>query len=333
MAWDNYYGKHCSRLYGWLPASKEFKMRKGDAKLKYLTLSDTEAIDIFMLEMEGILERDENNALTDVTICEMDESKIAEIFQNVKPPLRESIVKGKIEHLLLFKDTEELSDLEETGADVRSLEQRKQLNMRRDAMRLQETFPFDIINFDPCNSILGPEKELFKAFGKLFELQKGVDEFLIFSTTPINAKDPILKLFKQDFDQNIKDHPVIKEISNKVLGTTDFDEITDEHAKISIGFGKTLIAKLAIKHGFKSVQKGIYIYESHNGTFMLSSVTELHVSKNENIEEWYPKEIANLIQNMPTIYPLCVAEQDDMVKDHLKAVITSRNEIQKQFLN
>ena len=95
MGWDNYYSKHCTRMYGWLPASKEFKERKGNAKLKYLTLCDTNAIDIFMFEMEGILERDENKTLTGVTICEMEESKIAEIFQNVNSPLRESIIKGK----------------------------------------------------------------------------------------------------------------------------------------------------------------------------------------------------------------------------------------------
>lgn len=147
--WDNYYSKHCTRFYGWLPASKDFKERKGDSKISYLTLCDTNAIDIFMLEMEGVLQRDANQTLTGVTICEMEESKLADIFKNVNPPLRESIVKGKIQQLLLFQDTPELQAMNPDG-DVRNRETRRKLNMRRDAIRLQEGFPFDIINLTPA---------------------------------------------------------------------------------------------------------------------------------------------------------------------------------------
>ncbi len=64
--WDNYICKHCARYYGWLPASKEFAARIRKKHVKYFTLSDTQAIDIFMFEMEGVLVRDGNNMLPEV---------------------------------------------------------------------------------------------------------------------------------------------------------------------------------------------------------------------------------------------------------------------------
>lgn len=328
--WDNYYSKHCARYYGWLPASKEFKTRKGNSKIKYLTLCDVNAIDIFMLEKEGILVRDENNTLTGVTICEMDESKIADIFKNVNPPLRESIVKGKIQHLLLFKDTKELSTLD-PDADVRNRDTRRLLNMRRDALRLQSDFPFDIINFDPCDTIINPNGEMFKAFNKIFELQNGIDEFLMFSTTPITLNAAINKLFQEDFKKNVEDHQVIKLAAEANLNTISFAEIGDDNKKAAIGFGKTLIAKVSIKYGFRSTQSGIYIYKSDNGTAMMSSVTLLQKANKKEVDEWYPNEIAKIIAEMPTVYEPEFALENKVVRDHLKSIVDSRNNLQKQF--
>lgn len=329
--WDNYYSKHCTRFYGWLPASLSFKKDKGDVKIKYLTLCDTQAIDIFMLEMEGVLERDENHALTGITICEMDESKIAEIFQNVNPPLREAIVKGKIQQLLLFEDNAELRALDPEG-DIRNIAKRRQLNMRRDALRLQDSFPFDIINFDPCDSIINPDKEMFGALDKIFELQKEKDEFLIFATTPLKLNEKIYRIFSDDYKQNIEEHDAIKIASNEFLSTLVFEEIEDENKQAAIGFGKTLIAKLSIKHGFVSDQKGIYIYKSDNGTVMLSSVTLLKKDSQVNINDWYPNEIVKIISEMPVIYETDDAVSNEDVKAHLLSVIKSRDLIQQQFI-
>lgn len=328
--WDNYYSKHCTRFYGWLPASKEFKERKGDSKIKYLTLCDTNAIDIFMLEMEGVLQRDTNQTLTGVTICEMEESKLADIFRNVNPPLRESIVKGKIQQLLLFQDTPELQAMDPDG-DVRNREVRRKLNMRRDAVRLQASFPFDIINFDPCDSIINPNKEMFHALNKIFELQGDIDEFLIFSTTPIHLNEEITQLFSADFKQNIEDHEVIKLASEAALNTLEFSSIRDEHKKAAIGLGKTLIAKFAIKNGFISNQLGIYIYKSDNGTAMMSSVTLLSKANGQEPNDWYPNEIVKIIREMPTVYEPEYAEANDAVKNHLTAILQRREEIQSQF--
>ncbi|MDB5119731.1 MAG: hypothetical protein JWN56_949 [Sphingobacteriales bacterium] len=328
--WDNYYSKHCTRFYGWLPASKEFKERKGDSKIKYLTLCDTNAIDIFMLEMEGVLQRDANQTLTGVTICEMDESKLADIFKNVNPPLRESIVKGKIQQLLLFQDTPELQAMDPDG-DVRNIKIRRKLNMRRDAIRLQAGFPFDIINFDPCDSIMNPDKEMFQALDKIYELQSDIDEFLIFSTTPIHLNEAISKVFDDDFNKNIEDHEAIKIASEATLNTLSFAAIGDEHKKAAIGLGKTLIAKLSIKHGFVSNQLGIYIYKSDNGTPMMSAVTLLCKANGQQTVDWYPNEIVKIIKEMPTVYEPDYAEGNDDVKNHLSSVIQRREEIQNQF--
>ena len=97
--------------------------------------------------------------------------------------------------------------------------------MRRDALRLQDGFPFDMINFGSrviqCFTL---KKNFLKHLINYLNFKKGIDEFLIFSTTPVRLNDPILKLFSNDFKQNIKDHEAIKKVSNDVLKTIEFDK-------------------------------------------------------------------------------------------------------------
>jgi hypothetical protein len=327
--WDNYLGKHCARLYGWLPPSLAFRKRK-IGKIKYLTLCDTNAVDIFMFEKEGVLTRQANHTLTDVTICEMDDAKIADIFKNVNPPLRDSIVNGMIQKLILFEDTKELKAIGD-DEDVKDIKKRRLLNLRRHALRLQESFPFDIINFDPCDSMLKPDSEMFKAFNKLFQLQDGQDEFLIFSTTPVAWNADILKLFAEDFKQNLKEYETIKNASKATLKTTEFSKITDVHKKAAIGFGKALIAKLAIKNGFISEQLGVYIYFSDKGSVMMSSVSLLKKANGGQIKDWYPQEIIKIINSMPIVYEPRNVAKDKKVKEHLDAVLARREQIQREF--
>lgn len=332
--WDEYYSKHCARFYGWLPAGKAFKDKQKKKKLKYFTLCDTNAIDIFMFEMEGILQRDKNQVLTDIIICESDSGKIEKIFENVRPPLRESIVFGKVEELLLFEDNEKLKSID-PESDVRNLNLRQQVKIRRDALRLQNNFPFDIINFDPCNSLLRPNKRMYQTLDKIFEFQTKADinDFLLLVTTPIGEDDAKLEQFKNDYKNNIDDYKIIADASNKILGTLDFDEIDDYIKQVSIGFGKTLLSKIALKYGWKCSHKGIYAYENNTKRFMLTTVTELSRDTNNEDKSWYPLEIVNIIENMPQIFTYENSLQDDKVKDNLDKVVLHRDEMQSRFKN
>lgn len=173
---------------------------------------------------------------------------------------------------------------------------------------------------------------MFQALNKIFELQSNINEFLIFSTTPIHLNEAISKLFSDDYKQNIEDHEVIKVASEETLDTVEFNSINDENKKAAIGLGKSLIAKLSIKNGFVSNQLGIYIYKSDNGTAMMSSITLLSKSNGQEPNEWYPSEIVKIIKEMPIVYEPEYAEKNEDVINHLTSVIQRREQIQSQFM-
>lgn len=102
--WDTYYCKHCARLYGWLPAVQEYREKINRETIKYFTLSDVKAIDVFMLEMEGILQRDEKKRLPNVVICEGNPAKVAQIYEVIRPPIKEAVIPEKLQDLLTFQE-------------------------------------------------------------------------------------------------------------------------------------------------------------------------------------------------------------------------------------
>lgn len=331
MGYDHYYGKHWARTSGWLPVSIEFKERVEKEKIKYLTLCDVQAIDIFMLEQAAVLTRNDNRFLTDIIICEADNEKIPEIFEVTKPPLREAIVQGKLEKLLLFEDDDETRDVD-PDEDVRNRKLREKLAIKKHAQKLKKEFPFDIINFDPYGNLLSPNRELFRAFEEIFKLQHGLGQFLMFVTSPINDFDEILPQFKADFDKNIADHEEIKVCSETYLQTSDFSEFS-KHKKAAIGLGKSMVAKYSKKYGWESKHHGIYVYENDAGRFMMSSVIEFTANSDANKEDWYINDVKAIIENMPVSISFQAANTDKEIIDSLESIIEYRKQLQKEFSN
>jgi hypothetical protein len=146
--YDTYYAKHYARYNGWLPASVEYKRLLGRRPLKYFTLCAREAIDIFMLELEGVLSRDQNGNLLNVVICEFDQRAALDIFRLVRPPLREAILVGKLEEILLFQDTAETRELS-PDEDYKDMGLRALMRIKRQSEQVKNHFPFDVINLDP----------------------------------------------------------------------------------------------------------------------------------------------------------------------------------------
>jgi len=329
--WDEYYSKHCVRYYGWLPVCKALFQKK--KKIKYLTLSDINAIDIFMLELEEVLKRDSNKVLTDIIICESELEKIQQIFENVRPPLQESIINGKIEQLLLFEDKPKYNRLQ--NDDPISRELRRTLNLRSEALRFQNEFPFDIINFDPCASILNPRKDTFKTVGKIVEFQRKnkADNYLLIITTPItkflDAKNEFKKLAIDDYQSNLNNYSSIEEKSNELFGTINFEEIESSHKQNAIAFGKTIVAKLIKKLGLSAINHGIYIYENKDKRYMLSSVVEV-ITKPKN-ENWYQNEIVKIMEDMPTEFTYKGSLKNKEVVQHLQSIVNHREKIKEEF--
>lgn len=326
--WDTYYCKHCARFYGWLPAIQGYMKQTNKEIVTYFTLSDVQAIDVFMLEMEGILARDERNRLPNVIICEGEPSKIAAILEVVRPPVKEAIIPDKLQDLLTFEDDEYTKTI---SADERPKSRaiRKRLQTKQNFEVLKKYLPFDIINFDPNDNLLNPApsaNRLYQAFKNMFELQKSADTFLLLVTTPIHDIAPGSKeKFKYDFVANVDEYTEIRTALLTSLKTVDYDEI-DETVRIAHGFAKSIVMSAARGKGWNCEHKGIYVYENEYGNEYLSSAIKCSNAGNTPDESSYVADITSVINNMPNYYSYSGSLRDQAVKDHLGKIIEFRKE-------
>ena len=149
--------KHYVRRCGWLTAAKEQKhaisKRSKRIPLRYFTFCAAEAIDVFMLEREGILNRsEETGRLEGVYFCEKDLDKFGIIANLIGSP--EQGFRGPFDEIVLFEDDEEtegktLEDDQPYTPEVREKLIEK-LIYKDTHCRLRKAFPFDIINLDVC---------------------------------------------------------------------------------------------------------------------------------------------------------------------------------------
>ena len=333
MNYDENYPKHCARYYGWLPASKEYRKKIKGKPLKYFTLCAKEAIDVFMLELEGVLERDQNRKLPDVVICEKNPRDAAEILKLVRPPLKEAILIGELEKILTFRDTDETIGLS-ADEDVKDYSIRKLLKIKALSERVKEYFPFDIINFDPYGNLLDPaprENELYQSFTKIFELQESINTFLLFVTTPITHIHPDFQSkFKKNLRFNVSKHPKIHTALLWSISTIDYDEIDDDK-RTSIGFAKSIVIPAARSEGWNSEHKGIYIYQKRHSTKMLSSVIQFSKAGDVSDESVYVEDIVRVIEQMPEYYSYADSLKKQEVKEHLEKIIEFREKSREEY--
>jgi len=335
--YDKYYAKHCARYYGWLPAGKAYQKglgRNPKKSIKYFTLCGKKAIDIFMFEMEGVISRDKNRTLPHVIICEENGRDALEILELVRPPQKEAIIIGPLEKILTFEDNEHTRG-HSPDDDIRNRHIREMVRIKGLSQRLINFFPFDIINFDPYENILNPDKEanklLYKAFEKVFELQHSINSFLFFITAPISdIHEDFQSRFRHDFVSNVSTHQEISEHLLLSVGTTEYDQL-DENKRVAIGFAKSVILSAAKKNGWNSEHKGIYIYQNKSLRKMLSSVVQFSKAKSTADNLMYVKDIIRVIEQMPTFYSYKDSEKTKEVIDHLNRIVDLRDRTRDEF--
>lgn len=326
--WDTYYCKHCARFYGWLPASKEYLKHAKKATLKYFTLSGTKAIDVFMFELEGLLPRDKSGKLPNVVICEEIPDKVPEILDVVRPPTKEAIIIGKLQDVLNFED-DEYTKITPLDAYSKDPKKRARLRLKRTFERLRLFFPFDIINFDPCDSLLSEdiaENKLYLALENVFELQKLTANFLLFVTIPkIDVADSSINRLRSDFEDNVYKYPEINKALLSSTKTIDYDGV-DENKRMALGVAKSIVLRAARKKGWNCEHKGIYVYENEQGHRILNSVTVCTQASGEPSESSYVGDLVRIILDMPKYYSYSDSLQDQAVKEHLGRIVQFREE-------
>lgn len=331
--YDKHYPKHCVRYYGWLPASKALKELIEDKPIKYFTLCAKQAIDVFMLELEGVILRDQNKKLPNVIICEEKERDAAEILKLVRPPLKEAILIGKLEEILTFQDTIETRGLS-PDEDVKDYKIRNLLRIKRLSERARKYFPFDLINFDTTGNLLNPIQEnnkLYQSLNKIFELQKNINSFLLFITTPIYDIHPNMKSrLKIKFEGNISLYTKIRSALHSSFGTTSYYRI-DWKKRIAISFAKSIVISAAKSQGWKHKHCGIFLYESLNRKKMLNSVIQFNKANNSRQESIYVEDIIRIIKQMPVFYSLEESIINQEVIRHLDKIKEFREKSREEY--
>jgi hypothetical protein len=299
--YDYYYAKHFARYHGWLPASLECKKLFGRKPIKYFTLCAREAIDVFMLESVGVLERNRTGHLPNVIICECKEKAALDILKLVRPPLKEAMLVGEIEKILLYQDTPETRRLS-PDEDYRDARLRRIMMYKRLFQRITQLFPFDIINFDPYGNFLDPdlnENRLCQSFEKILEFQKATDKFLLFITTPIDRIHPaFMKRLEENVKLNIARYSTVRDALQESIGAKVYNEIDEKKAK-SLGFAKAVIIATARNNGWECKHQGIYVYESPKGRIMMSSIVWFYKAPSEPDGIAYLQDVIRIVQQMP----------------------------------
>lgn len=330
--YDKYYVKHCARYYGWLPAIEKYKEELNRGSLKYFTLCARSAIDVFMLEMKGLLLRDESKKLPNVVICENDKGAAIEILNLVRPPLKEAVIQGPLEDILLFQDDEQTKGLS-PDAYVKNFRIRERLRIKMLSERLKMFFPFDVINFDPYGNLLDPglrKNRLYQCLKKIFELQEQISTFLLLLTTPISCvHTDCASRLRADFEANVHRYKKIRDVLLSSLHTIGYDEIEDKK-RIAIGFAKSIVLATAKNTGWNCEHQGIYVYQNKHGNRFLSSITKVYRTQSSPDESVYIDDIIRIIKDMPKYYSYKDADTNLEVIKHLEEVKKYREKVRKE---
>ena len=273
--------KHYVRRYGWLPASQQqrqtVRKRLKKIPLRYFTFCASEAIDVFMLEREGILKRSEKTGrLEGVYFCEEDSHSFGKISDLIGSP--EQGFQGKFEEIVLFEDSEETIGKTLVDENFYVPEIREKLICKDAHCRLREAFPFDIINLDVFGVMFPPRK------GVITPLLESILKILDWQTTSsFSIKDHPCNQFTlfltSHIDRALTDETAIGQLANRVrenirtngdfritfakrYGHAQVDQLVDENFAefFCVALPKFMIQEVLFKLGWTVTSGPTYLY-------------------------------------------------------------------------
>lgn len=239
--------KHFIRTNGWLPACKKQKQairrRSKKIPLRYFTFCAAEAIDIFMLEREQILQRSEQTGrLESVYFCEKDQQAFGKIADLIGSP--EQGFEGDFVRIVLFEeDDDTLGRSLEDDIPYSQLTEKiyRKLKYKDAHYRFRQAFPFDIINLDVFGVMFPPRR------GVIAPLLKSLIQIIEWQTNsrfPIN--DQLCKQFTLFLTSHIDpaqtDDEAIEQLSNRL--TTNISSNVDFQTAFKKRYGHQEVMRL-----------------------------------------------------------------------------------------
>lgn len=306
--------KHLIRRKSWLTpiekiqrkAERDFSKDRRNERFKYFTFCAKNALDVFMLEKEGLLYRDpETKRLVNVFFCEEKDEDFVIIEKLIGSSETVQGFYGNFTDLISkdFDDVESIN-IEEGDSlfdEDEDEETRRLRRLKTSQEDLYNSFPFDVINFDVYGNFF-PEgdnrySEQIKVLSKLFDLQKNnkgylINEFLLILTiyTPVQdgqINQDVITLFHQYLHSNFA-HQQIKDSfveSYKV----ESPENLNYHVKFTLGFLKSFLLREAYSKGWETELVNLYCYDRSfkNGEPYKMSSFVVKFSRNNNLDEIY----------------------------------------------
>ena len=278
--------KHFVRKEGWLTAAKQQKHvirnRSKRIPLRYFTFCAAEAIDVFMLEREGIINRSvETGRLEGVYFCEKDLQSFGIIADLIGSP--ENGFQGEFEKIVLFEDDDETMDKtiedEQEDQDPYTPEMREKLRYKDAHHRLQKAFPFDIINLDVCGVMFPPKRNimapLLESIIQILDWQTNstfpinnleCKQFTLFLTSHINSADRTnQKAIQQLTDlliDNINTNPDFQEAFFNRYGHNQVQKLVSDNFSefICLAIPKLMIKRALLDFGWEVAHGETYIF-------------------------------------------------------------------------
>lgn len=274
--------KHYVRRNGWLPACKNqasvIRKRLKKVPLRYFTFCAADAIDVFMLARERIIERSpQTGRLEGVFFCERDEDDFGKIAELIGSP--EQGFQGDFEKIVLFQDDADTldKDLYSETQQAFTEELRKKLRYKDAHARLQRQFPFDIINLDVCGVMFPPRKGVITPLlNSIIQLLKWQTEsvlptghssqqFTLFLTSHLDPdqtdRDAISQLSNRLSD-NISSHPEFRSAFTNRYGNQAVDDlVTHKFAEFfCLSLPKFIIHHVLFDLGWETNYGPIFLY-------------------------------------------------------------------------
>lgn len=240
--------KHYVRRYGWYDACRNqnriVRRRSRQIPMRYFTFCAAEAIDVFMLERDGMFQRSEDTGRLDgVYFCENDEHEFGIIANLIGSP--EQGFLGDFEKIVLFEEDEDTEGRSIVDEGFYPQEIRKKLHYKDAHHRLRGSFPFDIINLDVFGMMFPPRRgvisPLLRSIIKILEWQTN-------ATYPINHQpcNHFTLFLTSHLDPDNTDKEAIQQLCNRLA--ENINTFVDFELRFENRFGHRDARRLSLEN-------------------------------------------------------------------------------------
>ncbi|MEX1254368.1 MAG: hypothetical protein WEE64_08500 [Dehalococcoidia bacterium] len=267
--------KQFVRERGWLKAALQTSKTIGPGSgLRYLTFCAVEAIDVFLLDLHDLLDRDPaSGKFRDVYFCE----RGPDAFREISGILGLQGFLGEFEDIVLFEEEEgpDTANLKPLDHEIEASEpQRRRLRVKRSAANFREAFPFDVINLDFDGTLFPPQQpadsRLFQAVKRVIEWQRtppsgaqGPAEFTLFLTTRVDRDrfgSEALKVLIDLVEDNVDQDPGFKAGFAKRFSGSPADVAANDLGPFCAASLPKQILEDAVHLSWKAQYRDIFIY-------------------------------------------------------------------------